>query len=149
MMLMSLMSVCSYFTSYVSCTSISPVSLPCIKKLLHDVVTLPTGEFWWLSFLVKPQLNPIYTIQPVIKPVVQWFDNRLYRVNKHPNQFDNRVERTAAVRSTGCQTALYNRFDNRLSTRYSRLSKRLSNGLCCVYKHLTGLTTSLTTGCMV
>jgi len=33
-----------------------------------------------------------------------WFDNRLYRVNKHP---------------TGCQTGLYNRFDNRLYTRYS------------------------------
>jgi len=30
------------------------------------------------------------------------------------NQFDNRVERTATVRSTGCQTRLYNRFDNRL-----------------------------------
>jgi len=29
------------------------------------------------------------------------------------NGFDNRVERTA-VRSTGCQTGLYNRFDNTL-----------------------------------
>jgi len=32
-----------------------------------------------------------------------------------------------AVRSTGCQTGLYNRFDNRLHTRYSRLSKRSDN----------------------
>jgi len=30
--------------------------------------------------------------------------------------------------TTGCQTGLYNRFDNRLYTRYSRLSNRLSNG---------------------
>ena len=52
-------------------------------------------------------LYPVYTIQPVVKPVI--------------NRFDNRVERTAAVRSTvlneqslfvrstGCQTGLYNR----------------------------------------
>jgi len=117
------------------------------------------------------------------------FVNRLYRVNKHPTgcqtglttgslnvrihdtagcqtglynrfdnrvtRFDNRVERTAAVhstgsqnglyirfdkhglttllnehtvRSTGCQTGLYNWFDNWLYTRYSCLSNRLSNG---------------------
>ena len=30
--------------------------------------------------------------------------------------------------TTGCQTGLYNRFDNRLYTRYSRLSNHLSNG---------------------
>jgi len=33
----------------------------------------------------------VYTIQPVVKPVVKRFDNRLYRVYKH---------------STGCQTCL-------------------------------------------
>jgi len=111
-------------------------------------------------------------------------DNRLYRVNKHPtgchaglitrfdNRFDNRVERTATVRSTvfnkqplfvqpvvkpGCTTG------NRLNTRYSRLSNRLSNGFdnrSNVYIHdrpttgcqtglTAGLTTGLTTGCIV
>ena len=40
----------------------------------------------------------VYTIQPVVKPVVQ------------PD------ERTATVHSTGCQTGLYNQFDNRLYT---------------------------------
>jgi len=34
---------------------------------------------------------PVYTMQPVVKPVVQPFDNWLYRVNKHP---------------AGCQTGL-------------------------------------------
>ena len=48
--------------------------------------------------------------------------------NRFDNRFDNRVERTATVRSTGCQTGLYNRVDNGLYTRYSRLSNRLSNG---------------------
>ena len=42
---------------------------------------------------------------------------------------------------------------NRLYTRYSRLSKRLSNGfdnrLYSVYKHSTGCQTGLTTGCIV
>ena len=68
-------------------------------------------------------------------------------------RFDNRVERTATVRSTGCQTGLYNQIDNRLYTRYNRLSNRFDNRLYCVYKHLTGcqigLTTDLTTGCIV
>jgi len=71
-------------------------------------------------------------------------------------RFDNRVERTA-VRSTGFQTRLYNWFDNRLYTRYSRLSSRLSNGFdnrlnVCIHDTTccqTGLTTGLTTGCFV
>ena len=71
-------------------------------------------------------LYPVYTIQPVVKPVVQlvWqpavsckqTSNRLW------DRFDNHVERTATVRSTGYQTGLYNRFDNRLYTRYNWLS---------------------------
>jgi len=64
-------------------------------------------------------LNPVNTIQPVVKPVVKRVDNR----------FDNRVERTATVRSTDCQTGLYNRFDNRLYTRYSRFVKPVE----CLY----------------
>jgi len=38
----------------------------------------------------EKMLSPVYTIQPLVKPVVR-FDNRLYRVCKH---------------STGCQTRL-------------------------------------------
>ena len=57
------------------------------------------------------------------------------------NRFDNRVEGTA-VRSTGCETGLYNRFDNGFDNRLYR-----------VYKHLpgcqTGYTAGLTTGCIV
>jgi len=48
-------------------------------------------------------------------------------LNQLYNRFDNRVERTATVRSTGSQTGLYNLYDNRLYTRYSRLSNRLSD----------------------
>jgi len=59
----------------------------------------------------------------------------------------NRVEWTATVRSTGCQTGLYNWFDNRLHTRYSHLSNRYNrfdnrfhngfdNRLYRVYNHL-------------
>jgi len=47
-------------------------------------------------------LNPVYTIQPVVNPVVQCdnrlyngFDNQLYRVNKHPTGCQY-----------GCQTGL-------------------------------------------
>jgi len=61
------------------------------------------------------------------------------RYNRLSNRFDNlcdkRVERTATVRSTGCQTGLYNRFDNWLNV--------------CIHDTTGcqgGLTTSLTTG---
>ena len=78
-------------------------------------------------------LNPVYTIQLVVKPVVQpvWLvqpvwqpalsckqtSNRLSNrlSNGFDNRFDNRVERTA-VRSTGCQTGLYNRLTTGLTT---------------------------------
>jgi len=71
------------------------------------------------------------------------------RYNRLSNRFDNRVERTATVRSTSCQTGLYNQLDNRSYTRYSRLSNQSENRLYRVYKHLTGCQASLTTGCIV
>ena len=77
----------------------------------------------------------VYMIQPVVKPVVQ------------------PVEQTATVRSTGCQTGLYNQFDNWLYTRYSRFSNGFDNWLnICIHDTTgcqTGLTTSLTTGCIM
>jgi len=55
------------------------------------------------------------------------------------NRFDNRVERTATVRSTGRQTGLYNRFDNGFDNRlyrvykhFTRLSNRFDSRLYCV-----------------
>jgi len=72
----------------------------------------------------------VYTIQPVVK-------HRLSNTGLY-NRFDNRVERTATVRSTGFQTGLYNRIDNRLNV--------------CIHDTTcgqTGLTTGLTTGCIV
>ena len=56
-------------------------------------------------------LNPVYTIQPVVKPGWQPVWQPCW-TSSHCSF--NRVERTATVRSTGCQTGLYNRFDNRL-----------------------------------
>jgi len=89
--------------------------------------------------------SPLFSHTPFTR--YNQLSNRLY------NGFDNRVERTANVRSTGCQTGLYNRFDNRLNTRYSRLSNRLSNGFdnwlnVCIHD-TTGCQTGLTTGCIV
>jgi len=75
------------------------------------------------------------------------------RYSRLSKRFDNRVERTATVCSTGCQTGLYNRFDNGLYTRYSRLSNGFDNRLnVCIYDTTgsqTGLTTGLTTGWIV
>ena len=65
-------------------------------------------------------LSPVYTIQPVVKPVVNRIDNRLYRVYKH---------------STGCQT---------------RLTTGLTNGYIVYTAGCqTGCTTGFTTGCIV
>jgi len=74
-------------------------------------------------------------------------------------RFDNRIERTdcsfnTVVKPVVHQTGLYNRFDNRMYTRYNRLSNRFDNGfdnefdnrLYRVYKHLPGCQIGLTTG---
>ena len=50
--------------------------------------------------------------------------------NRFNNRFDNRIERTASVRSTVCQTGLYNRLN------------------VCIHD-TTGCKTGLTTGCIV
>ena len=64
------------------------------------------------------------------------------RYNRLSNQFDNHVERTATVRSTGCQTGLYNLFDNWLYTRYNRLSNEFDNRLNVCIQDTTGCETS-------
>ena len=96
-------------------------------------------------------LNPVYTIQPAVSckqtsnrlsnRLSNGFDNRVERTalfvqhgchgctTLFDNRFDNRIERTTTVRSTGSRTGLYNRFDNRLYTRYNRLSNRFDNRL--------------------
>jgi len=63
--------------------------------------------------------------QPVVKPRCT---TGLTTVLKEQPLFIQPVVKPGCVHSTGCQTALYNPFDNRLYTRYSRLSNRLSNG---------------------
>ena len=85
-------------------------------------------SFWYLTFKGWVFLYPVYTIQPVVKPVVKPDWQPVWQpcwTNSHCSF--NRVERTATVRSTGCQTRLYNRFDNRLYTRHNRLSNRFDN----------------------
>jgi len=101
-------------------------------------------------------ISPVYTIQPVVKPVSQLvvlcnvytniqpvvkpvFDNRLYRVysrlsKRLYNPVWQPVERTVAVRST----QLSNRFHNRLDV-------CLHDTASCQ----TDCTTGLTTGCIV
>jgi len=79
--------------------------------------------------------NPVYTIQPVVKSVVQPVDNRLYtRYSRLSNQ------------PVECLYTGYNRLSNGFDNRFD-------NRLYRVYKHLTGcqtgLTTGLTTGCIV
>jgi len=83
-------------------------------------------------------LNPVYTIQPVVKLVWQSAVPCKQTSNRLSNRFDNQLDvclhYTAGcqtglitvlneqlfvqtVRSTGCETGLYNRFENRLYTR--------------------------------
>ena len=120
-----------------------PCSLIAILKLLLpyeclNVIPLdsiinncrPTGCSLPTAWVVAA-ISPVYTMQPVVKPVWQpvvsciqtvnrlskpfdnRFDKRLYRVhsrlsNRLYNRFDNRVERTVAVRSTRLSNRLYN-----------------------------------------
>jgi len=67
-----------------------------------------------ITFIIY--IYPVYTIQPLVKPVVQ------------PGL-------TAGLTNSGCSfNRLYNRFNNWLYTRYSRLSNRLSNMIQPVVK---------------
>jgi len=63
--------------------------------------------------------------------------NLLQRVlgSSFDNWFDNRVERTATVRSTGCQTGLYNRSDNRCIHDTAVCQTGLTTG-CIVYTNI-------------
>jgi len=77
--------------------------------------------------------------------------------NLFDNLFHNRVERTASCSFNRLSNRVVYRFDNRLYTRYRRLSIRLSNGFdnrlnVCIHNTSgcqTGLTTGMTTGCIV
>jgi len=82
-------------------------------------------------------------MQPVVKPDWHLAVSCKETSNSFDNLFDNHVERTATLRSTGCQTELYNQFDNRLYTRYNWLSNGFENRLnVCIHD-------TLTTGCIV
>jgi len=92
-----------------------PALLPCLHLIYRWVLWTELVLRMRLLPLQRVGLNPVYTIQPVVTPVV----NAVWLA------FDNRVEQTATVRSavrtpTVRSTGLY--------TRYSRLSNRLSNG---------------------
>ena len=57
-------------------------------------------------------IQPLPSLPALPAGLRHWLSNRLH--NRFDNRYDSRVERTATVRSTGCQTGLYNPFDNRL-----------------------------------
>ena len=67
---------------------------------------------WCGGQICRPNfINPVYTIQPVVECLYTRYSRLSNRLsNGFDNRFDNRIERTA-VRSTGCQTGLYNKFD--------------------------------------
>ena len=155
----------SYLSHTHLCQYLRSLTHMCSKKL-RVLVSAPL-----LASSRRDNMSPLNRTKSADRQVGNWqlnfytpftrysrLSNRLW--NGFDNQFDNRVERTATVRSTGCQTGLYNRLDNRLYTRYSRLSNRLpnrSNGFgnrlnVCIHDttgcHI-GLTTGLTTGCIV
>jgi len=133
--------------------------------------------------VVKPVVQPVWQPAVSCKQTSNRLSNRYSRLS---NQLYNRLNEQLLFVQHGCQTGLttslttgciglttgwmfiytiqcsfirlYNRFDNRLYTRYSQLSDRLSNGfdnqlsvcihdnrshnrLYCVYKYLPGCKT--------
>ena len=104
--------------SFVFMLPSSTTGLPCRRKrrwscnadtwgIHRPVVTSFLTAFygrWPVGVRIIGILNPIYTIQPVVKMVNRLyirFDNRLYHVNKHP---------------TGCQTSCQTGFTTGLTT---------------------------------
>jgi len=123
---------------------------------IDNWVEATTPSEWGLSAVIvwHGQANnwyPVYTIQPVVQPVWQpavsckqtsiWLlvGCLFTRYSRSSKRFDNRVERSATVCSTGCQTGLYNWFDNLLYTWYNWLSNRFQTGLTTVVSCKRGL----------
>ena len=81
-----------------------------------------------MSVLLLRLFSPVYTIQPVVKPVVR-FGNRLYRVYKHSTDCQTRLTTGLStgciVYTAGCQTGCTTRFDSRLNEQYNRIDNRL------------------------
>jgi len=67
-------------------------------------------------------LSPVYTIQPVVNRLSNWFDNRLYRVYKHSTGCQTRLITGlitgSIVYTAGCRTGCTTRFDNRLNEQW-------------------------------
>jgi len=131
---------------------------PNVSDLCSKVVHNPTMRSLWGLWRALPcgRLVPhLHDTTGCQSSYTTHFDNRLYRVNKHP---------------TGCQTRLSNRIDNRLDVCLhdtagcqtgcqARLLTTVLNEQPlfvqpvvkpgCTTGLTTGLTTSLTTGCIV
>jgi len=79
----------------------------------------------------------VYTIQPVVKPVVNRFDKGLYRVYKHSTgcetRLTNGLTNGCILYTAGCQTGCRTRFDNRLNEQWL-LSNQLSNPTNVLYR---------------
>jgi len=92
-----------------------------ITLLTLDLLTLIPGlhDTAGCQTVLTTVFNSGCFFSTVVKPVVQ--PGLTMVLNEQP-LFNT------TVRSTGCQTGLYNWFDNWLYTRYGRLSNRLSNG---------------------
>ena len=105
------------------------------NKSIVDIVTSPPvlrpGDSLWLYALLAarhvhdPLISPVYRIQPVVKPVV--------------NPFDNRLTTGCIVYTAGWQSGCTTRFDNRLNEQW----------LFVQHGCQTGCQTGLTTGSVV
>jgi len=90
----------------------------------------------------------VYTIQPVVNPDWQPVASCIQTFNRLSNPY-----------TAGCQTGLYNRFDNRVertvadkrtvAVRSTRLSNPFKNRLDVCLHDTAGCQTSCTTGCIV
>jgi len=98
-----------------------------------DALTLPSSSSWTITFL-----NPVYTIQPVVKLVVQPVWQPAVSCKQTYNRFDKHGL-TTILKEQQCS--------------FNRLSIQLSNGFdnrlnVCIHD-TTGCETGLTTGCIV
>jgi len=67
-----------------------------------------------VNTVVKPVWQPSKCLYTRYNRLSNRFDNRLYRVYKHSAGCQTRLTSGCIVYTAGCQTGLYNRFDNRV-----------------------------------
>jgi len=121
------MNICHAHASHLS-EFLVQNSKACYRILRKSVQTMvicrhsPTNTAVSWHFDARTPLSPVYTIQPVVNPVVKpvWQPGKMfvYTIQLLSNRLSTGLTNGCIVYTAGCQTSCTTRFDNRLNEQW-------------------------------